>query len=43
MKSMGEAEVPLGRTAVIQAREADGFYQVAAGISSGQLLEIFQR
>lgn len=32
MKSTGEAEVPLGRAAVIQARDADGFYQAAAEI-----------
>ena len=32
MKGLGEAEVPLGRTALIQARDTDGFYQAAAGI-----------
>ena len=32
MKSMGEVEVPLGRTAIIQAKDADGFYQVTAEI-----------
>lgn len=33
MKNAGEAEVPLGRAAaVIQARDADGFYQAAAEI-----------
>lgn len=30
MKGLGEAEVPLGRTAIIQARDTDGFYQASS-------------
>ena len=40
---MGEAEIPLRRIAIIQARDDGGFYSGSSGGLKRTVLEIFRR